>query len=101
MGARPTQSRVVAGLPGLYFVENGWSIKKVQRLILLSNTYQESSDFNAKAAEVDPDNKLHWRYQRHRLEGEAHPRFHAPNQRTAESRDGRPGRLPRRFPKGC
>jgi hypothetical protein len=70
MGARPTNPELLDYLAS-YFVENGWSTKKVQRLILLSNTYQESSDLNAKAAEVDPDNKLHWRYQRHRLEGEA------------------------------
>jgi hypothetical protein len=70
MGARPTNPELLDYLAS-YFVENGWSIKKVQRLILLSNTYQESSDFNAKTAEADPDNKLHWRYERHRLEGEA------------------------------
>ncbi len=54
-----------------YFVENGWSMKKLNRLIMLSNTYRQSSDYQAKAAEEDPDNKLLWRYNRHRLEAEA------------------------------
>jgi hypothetical protein len=40
-------------------------------LILLSNTYRQSSDTQAKAAAADPDNKLMWRYGRHRLEAEA------------------------------
>ena len=44
---------------------------------MLSNTYQQSSAFNADAAKVDPENKLLWRYNRHRLEGEVDSRFHA------------------------
>jgi len=52
------------------FVEKGWSIKAMHRLILLSNTYQQSSDFNPEAAKVDPQNKLWWRFQRQRLTGE-------------------------------
>ncbi len=70
MGARPTHPELLDYLAS-YFVANGWSIKKVQRLILLSNTYQEASDYDAKIAEADPDNKLLWRYPRHRMEAEA------------------------------
>jgi len=70
MGSRPTHPELLDYLASS-FMENGWSIKKVNRMILLSNTYQQSSDFEAKAAEVDPDNNLIWRYPRHRLEAEA------------------------------
>ena len=70
MGARPTHPELLDYLAS-YFVDNGWSIKKVQRLILLSNTYQEASDYDAKIAEADPDNKLLWHYPRHRMEAEA------------------------------
>jgi hypothetical protein len=70
MGARPTHPELLDYLAG-YFVDNGWSMKKVHRLILLSNAYQEASDFDAKIAEADPDNKLLWRYPRHRMEAEA------------------------------
>src|SRR5262245_12164213 len=52
------------------FVEQGWSVKKMSRLIMLSNAYQQSSAFNAEAAKVDPDNKLIWRFRRQRLTGE-------------------------------
>jgi hypothetical protein len=70
MGTRPTHPELLDYLAAT-FVENGWSMKKLHRMILLSNTYQESSDFEAKAGEADPDNKLLWRYPRHRLEAEA------------------------------
>src|SRR5678809_1142833 len=46
-------------------------MKKLHRLIVLSNAYQQSSDSQARAAEVDPDNKLLWRYTRRRMEAEA------------------------------
>jgi hypothetical protein len=70
MGSRPTHPELLDYL-ATYFVDNGWSMKKVHRLILLSNAYQEASDFDAKIAEADPDNKLLWRYPRHRMEAEA------------------------------
>ena len=40
MGARPTHPELLDYLAA-NFVENGWSIKKLHRLILLSNTYQQ------------------------------------------------------------
>ena len=52
------------------FVEQGWSIKKIHRLILLSSVYQQSSAFNEAAAKIDPDNNLFWRFRRQRLTGE-------------------------------
>ncbi len=70
MGAKPTHPELLDYLAS-YFVENGWSIKKVNRLILLSSTYQQSSAFDAKKAEADPDDKLLWRWPRKRLEAEA------------------------------
>jgi Protein of unknown function (DUF1553)/Protein of unknown function (DUF1549) len=70
MGARPTHPELLDYLAS-YFVDNGWSIKKVHRLILLSNAYQEASDYQPQIAEADPDNKLLWRYPRHRMEAEA------------------------------
>ena len=53
------------------FIEDGWSVKKLIRLIVLSSTYQESGLTNPKYADVDPDNKLHWRYNLRRLDFEA------------------------------
>ncbi len=52
------------------FIEQGWSVKQMHRLMMLSNAYQQSSAFNAEAAKADPDNKLLWRFRRQRLTGE-------------------------------
>lgn len=53
------------------FVEDGWSFKQMHRLIMLSSTYQMSSEHNAQAAAVDPENRLMWRSNIKRLEAEA------------------------------
>ena len=42
----------------------------MQRLIMTSNTYRQSSADRASAARIDPDNKLLWHFPRVRLEGE-------------------------------
>jgi hypothetical protein len=70
MGEHPANKELLEYLTAT-FVDGGWSIKKMHRLIMLSNTYQQSSEFNADAAKIDPEDKLVWRYGRHRLEGEA------------------------------
>ena len=69
MGDRPANRQLLDYLASS-FVENGWSIKKMHRLMMLSKVYQESSDSQAQAEAVDPDNSLWWHYDRHRLEGE-------------------------------
>jgi hypothetical protein len=69
MGERPTNPQLLDYLASA-FVENGWSIKKMHRLIMLSNAYQQSSAYQGQAAELDPGDKLLWRFQRRRLEGE-------------------------------
>ena len=70
MGSRPTHPELLDYLASS-FVENGWSMKKLHRMILLSNTYQQSSAYSEVSAKTDPDNKLLWRYQRRRMEAEA------------------------------
>src|SRR5207249_2631360 len=70
MGSRPSHPELLDYLAS-YFVENGWSVKKLHRLIVLSNTYRQSSETQAAGAQADPDNKLLWRYARRRMEAEA------------------------------
>jgi hypothetical protein len=53
------------------FMHDGWSIKKLHRLIMLSSTYQQSSENNPRYAQIDPQNRLLWRANIHRLEFEA------------------------------
>lgn len=69
MGERPVNPQLLDYLASS-FIENGWSIKKLHRAIMLSNAYQQSSLSQEAAAAADPDNKLLWRYPRHRAEGE-------------------------------
>ena len=52
------------------FMTNGWSIKKIHRLIMLSSVYQESSAGNPRYAQTDPGNRLLWRANIRRLEYE-------------------------------
>jgi len=69
LGERPTNQPLLDWL-AVKFVEKHWSMKEMHRLILLSNTYQMSTKFDARAAEVDPENTLLWRANRQRLEAE-------------------------------
>lgn len=52
------------------FIEGGWSIKKMHRLIMLSSVYQESADDNPRFAQVDPENRLLWRANIRRMDFE-------------------------------
>lgn len=53
------------------FMNGGWSIKQMQRRIMLTETWQQSSDLREHAATVDPENRLLWHMPRKRLEFEA------------------------------
>jgi hypothetical protein len=48
----------------------GWSIKKMNKLIMLSAAYQQSSKISKDAGEKDPANKLWSRFMRRRLDVE-------------------------------
>lgn len=69
-GSRPTHPELLDWLAD-EFVKSGWSIKHMQRLILLSATFQQSSAPRTDAAKVDADGRLLWRYTPRRLEAEA------------------------------
>jgi cytochrome c553 len=49
------------------FVQDGWSIKRLHRLIVLSATYQQGDSGNLAYAAKDPDNRLLWRSNLRRL----------------------------------
>lgn len=59
MGARPSHPKLLDWLAG-WFVENGWSIKKLHRLIMTSQTYQRSAHHPEmeKVRQADPKNQL-------------------------------------------
>ena len=66
-GQEPSHPELLDHL-ALSFVQRGWSIKKLHREIMLSETYQQSSRFRPDAWAIDPENRLLWRMNRRRLE---------------------------------
>ena len=70
MMSEPPSHPALLDYLAMNFMTNGWSVKKIHRLILLSSAYQESSADNARYAQADPGNRLLWRANLRRLEFE-------------------------------
>jgi len=70
MGQPPTHPELLDHLATL-FVREGWSIKQLHRLLLLSSAYQMSSAARPELASIDPQNKLLHRMPIRRLEAES------------------------------
>ncbi len=72
-GSRPSHPELLDYLAA-EFIAKGWKVKDMHRMMVLSNTYRQSSTNpkpgTSQAKSVDPDNKLLWRMNRRRLEGE-------------------------------
>jgi mono/diheme cytochrome c family protein len=70
MGQPPSHPELLDWL-ALEFIDRGWSLKAMHRLMLTSEAYQMASrDIDANTA-IDPENRLVWRMPRQRLEAEA------------------------------
>ena len=69
-GERPTHAELLDWL-ATEFANDGWSVKRMIRSIMLSRVYQLGSDANSAAEEANPDNTLLWRANHRRLEAEA------------------------------
>ncbi len=70
-GDRPSNPQMLDYL-ATQFIEKKWSLKAMHKMMLLSNTYQQSTE-NPEAkrfTEVDPDNRLLWHRNWQRLEAE-------------------------------
>jgi len=68
-GAKPTHPELLDWLAS-EFVAQGWSIKKLQRQILTSTTWRQSSAPREEALKVDASSRLLWRFPPRRLEAE-------------------------------
>ena len=68
-GEEPTHPELLDSLAA-GFVADGWSIKKLHRKILLSDTYQRSSGPDELNATTDATNRYLWRFNRQRLDSE-------------------------------
>ena len=69
-GDAPTHPGLLDWL-AVEFVESGWSVKNIVRLIVTSSTYRQSSRRSAESQERDPENTLYARGPRFRLSAEA------------------------------
>ena len=70
-GDRPSHPELLDFLAN-EFVESGWSVKHMHRLIVLSHSYRQSSRSAHEGAGIakDPENRFFWRYSRRRLQAE-------------------------------
>ena len=68
-GTKPSHPELLDWL-AQEFIRSGWSVKHLHRLIVISQTYRQSSASNAIAAAQDVDVRLLWRFPSRRLESE-------------------------------
>jgi mono/diheme cytochrome c family protein len=68
-GDRPSHPELLDYL-AVQFIENGWSVKKIHREILLSSAYAMSSAASQQALAADPENRLLSRFNRRRVDVE-------------------------------
>ncbi|MFP6669302.1 MAG: DUF1549 and DUF1553 domain-containing protein [Pirellulales bacterium] len=69
LGQRPSPPELLDWL-ARDFIENGWSIKRLHRMILTSHTYRQTSARTEQFDTVDPDNRLYARQSIRRIESE-------------------------------
>ncbi|MGY8771323.1 MAG: DUF1553 domain-containing protein [Pirellulales bacterium] len=69
LGEKPTHPELLDYLAAS-FVESGWSIKALHRMIMNSATYRSSSSFNEQAFSIDGDNRSIWRMNPRRMDVE-------------------------------
>ncbi|HZN33246.1 MAG TPA: PSD1 and planctomycete cytochrome C domain-containing protein [Pirellulaceae bacterium] len=70
LGQKPTHPELLDHLAG-QFMQDGWSLKRLIRSIVLSETYRQSSGVRSRESAVDPENLLFHRQNLRRLEGES------------------------------
>lgn len=68
-GARPTHPELLDWLAD-EFMAGGWTLKRMHKLIMLSNTYRMASSANPEGLAQDVDNRLLWRMNMRRLSAE-------------------------------
>lgn len=64
------QNQALLDYLAVYFQESGWSVKKLNRLIVTSATFRQSSKISKEKLQRDPENRLTSRGPRFRLDAE-------------------------------
>jgi hypothetical protein len=68
-GQKPSNPALLDHL-AVWFMDHGWSTKKLITLLVTSHAYSLATTFDARNHEADPDNALVWRMSPRRLEAE-------------------------------
>jgi hypothetical protein len=69
MGEKPTHPELLDWL-ARRLIDEGWKLKPLHKLIVMSETYQQSSTYREDAARLDADARLLWRFPPRRLAAE-------------------------------
>ena len=94
LGGMPSHPRLLDALAAR-FVREGWSVKAIDRLLVLSSAYRQSAVIDPQLAEIDPDNLWYWRAHRRRLTGETiRDSALAASGRLNRALTGKPVRIP-------
>lgn len=70
LGEKPDNPELLDALAAR-FMQDGWSVKKLVRLMVTSATWRQSGRAELNAIEIDPENRLWHHYPQRRLEAEA------------------------------
>ena len=70
LGQRPTHPELLDWL-ATEFVESGWNLKQLHKLIMMSSVYRQSSRATTAGVAADSGNTLYWRMPIQRLDAEA------------------------------
>jgi hypothetical protein len=69
LGARPSNPKLLDWL-AVEFMTRNWDIRAIDRLIVTSQAYRQAAAHDSAKAKIDPGNRLYWRMNRRRVEGE-------------------------------
>lgn len=70
LGMRPTHPELLDFL-ALEFEEHGWNLKRIQKLIMTSTAYRQSSTIDPAKQKLDSANAFYWRMPLRRLDAES------------------------------
>src|SRR5439155_3453591 len=70
LGERSAQHQKLLDWLATEFMGRNWSVKAIDRLIVLSSVYQQSAADDKTKSAIDPENRFYWRMNRKRMEAE-------------------------------
>ena len=71
LGELPSHPELLDWLATTFVKQDGWSLKKLHKRLMLTNTYTMSGKYDQSSINADPDDRFLWRFPRQRLEAEA------------------------------